>query len=164
MTINTSARFESYLPVYPYIPDKWEDAREILIEHMKLISNVVNSREIGYFLDEELLAGKFMYPGTTNNQELRSVFRLVIDTGGLVAGLNPPFPHGLTVDIKFTLIELWAAASNSTTFVGTEINGTGNIAAARTGLDINYDATNIYILSNGTYDRANIFIEYMTEI
>lgn len=163
MSTNTSATFESYLPVYPYIPEEWEQAREILIEHVKMISNVVNTREIGYFLDEQLLAGKFLYPGATNTQQFRSVFRLVINTGGIVAGLNT-FAHGLTVDDTFTLLDLWCAASNSSTFVGTPINGTGNIEASREGLDINYDVTYVYVLSNGTYDRANIIIEWTQEV
>lgn len=163
MTIQTSQIFESYVPVYDTVPEKWEDGRQFLVEHLKKISNAVNIREIGWFLDEELLSGKQFLPGVNNNQVFRTVLRKVITTSGIVAGLNT-FAHGITIDVNFTLIDLWAAASNSSTFIGTPINGTGNIAAGRAGLDINYDATNIYVLSNGTYDRCNIMCEYMQEL
>lgn len=163
MANQTSQIFESYVPVYDVVPEKWEDAREFLIEHLKKISNAVNIREIGWFLDEELLSGKQFIPGVNNNQAFRTILRKVITTTGIVSGLNT-FAHGVTVDENFTLIDLWAAASNSSNFIGTPINGTGNIAASRAGLDINYDATNIYVLSNGTYDRCNIMFEYIQEV
>ncbi len=163
MTSQTSQIFEAYVPVYDVIPEKWEDARIILVEQLKKLANGVNSREISFFLDEELLAGKLFIPGVNDNQLFRSVLRKVIVTPGLIAGTNT-FAHGVIVDINFTNIDLWASVSNSTTLIGTTISGTGNRAAARPGLDIDYDSTNIYILSNGTYDRCNIFWEYIQEL
>ncbi len=163
MTVPSSQYYEAFVPVYDVCPEKWEEAREFIVEQLKKIANAVNIRDIGWLADEEILSGKQMYPGTANTQLFRTVFRLVINSGALVNGLNT-IPHGLNITAGFTLIDLWAAASNSITLVGTPINGTGNIAAARTGLDINYDATNVYILSNGTYDRSNIFFEYMEQL
>lgn len=163
MSNQTSQIFESYVPVYDAVPEKWEDGRTFLVEQLKKVSNAINIREIGWYLDEELISGKQFYPGINNNQSFRTVLRIVIDAGPIVSGLNT-FPHRVTVDVNFTLIDLWASASNSSIFVGTPINGTGNIAASRAGLDINYDATNVYILSNATYDRCNIFFEYLQEI
>jgi len=63
MTISSDAQFESYLPVYDFMPEKWEEARRPLVEHLKKISNAVNIREIGWFLDQEVLAGKQFIPG-----------------------------------------------------------------------------------------------------
>ena len=80
--------FESYLPVYDSVPEKWEDGRVFLIEQLKKISNVVNVREIGWYLDEEVLTGKQFIPLATSSQEFRSVFRKVIDCGTLVAGVT----------------------------------------------------------------------------
>ena len=40
----TSQQYESYLPVFDSVPAKWEDARDILVDQLKLISNMINAR------------------------------------------------------------------------------------------------------------------------
>lgn len=162
MSSSVNQTLEAYVPPYNYVPEKWEDGRQFLVEVLRRISTAVNIREIGWFLNEQLLTGKAFIPSSNNNQAFRSIFRIVIPTTGIASGLNT-FAHGLVVDANFTLIDLWAAASNSSTFIGTPINGTGNIATSTPGLDINYDATNVYVLSNGTYDRCQIIMEYLLE-
>jgi len=83
---------ESFVPVYDAVPEKWEDAREFLVEHLKKISNAVNAREICWFLDEELLSGKLFIPSASNptgeQQQFRSVLRIVVNVSPLVAGAN----------------------------------------------------------------------------
>lgn len=159
MTV-TSQEFESFVPVYDTVPEKWEDARQFLVEHLKKISNAVNVREIGFLLDEELLAGKQFIPTTamsgvssSTSQQFRSVLRKVIDVAPLVAGANV-VPHGITVDVNFSLIDLWVAATDSMAFTSRVI----------TGNDVTLDATNININSPGAFDRAWCFVEYIQEI
>ena len=166
--MSSSANYETYVPVYNFIPEEWEEARIILIEYLRMISNGINNREVGFLVNDEILAGKFFYPSTptaddvNNPPQFRPVFRSVIIAGPITAGTNT-IAHGLTINDNFTAVDLWASASNSSTNVGTSINGTGNRLAGRPGLDIDYDATNINILSNGTYDRTNIYFEYIYE-
>jgi hypothetical protein len=50
--------YESYVPVYDSVPEKWEDARQFLVEQLKKISNAVNNREIGYYINDQILSGK----------------------------------------------------------------------------------------------------------
>jgi len=154
-------QFESYLPIYDAIPDEWEKAREFIVEHLKKISNAVNVREIGFLLDEELLSGKQFIPtvamsgsNSSNSQQFRSVLRKVIDCSPLIAGANI-FPHGITFDINFTLIDLWVSATNSTTFIAITMSDPTNVTM---------DATNINITSPGAFDRAFAFVEYTQEI
>lgn len=79
-----SQEFESYVPVYDTIPEKWEDARAFIVEQLKKISTAVNIREIGWLLDQELLSGKAFIPGSNNiisggsSQTFRSVLRKVV--------------------------------------------------------------------------------------
>ncbi len=152
---------ESYVPVYDVIPEKWEQARGIVVEQLKKISNAVNIREIGWFLDEELISGKSFIPGVNNvasgatNQQFRTILRKVIVFPGLVVGVNSQ-PHGINIDANFSLIQLWASATNATTLTGEPIPN---------GLDIiNYDAVNINILVGAAYTRAWAFIEYIQEL
>src|SRR5271168_161302 len=113
-----SQNLESYVPVYDVIPDKWEDARSFIVEQLKRLANAVNIREIGWFLDQELLSGKAFIPGVNNanngatNQAFRTILRTVVVFPGLVIGANTQ-PHGITVDANFSLIQMFGAATNA---------------------------------------------------
>lgn len=152
-------RLESFVPVYDAVPDKWEDARPFFVEQLKRISNAVNIRAIGWYLDEELLSGKAFIPGAAalNNigtsQIFRTILRKVVDVGPLVAGANAPVAHGITFDDNFTLIDLWVSGTNSTTFTARRI----------TGNDIVMSATTLTITSPQAFDRAWAFFEYIQE-
>lgn len=157
MSSMDSTYFDSYIPVYDVVPEKWENAREFLVEHLKKISNAVNIREIGWFLDEELLSGKQFIPGITatgNPRQARSVLRKVIDVSPLIAGANVPIAHGITFDANFTLIDLWVSGTNSITLQAQKISGN----------DVVMDSTNLTITSPKAFDRAFAFIEYIQEL
>lgn len=149
--------FESYVPVYDTVPEKWEEGRQFLIEHLKKISNAINIREIGWFLDEELLSGKqFIPPAVVSGQsnQYRTILRKVVDCGALVAGVNPPKPHGVVFDANFTLIDFWVAATNSTTLIAdTFVYDQARINGA-----------NIIITSPGVYNRSFAILEYIQEL
>ncbi len=156
-----SQQLESYVPVYDAIPDKWEDARAFIVEQLKRLANGVNAREIGFFLDQELLSGKAFIPGMNiaaeggSSQQFRTIFRKVVVFPGLTIGVNTQ-PHGLVIDGNFSLIQLFGAATNATAFTGEPIpNGADTIS---------YDATNIIITVAAAYDRAWAVIEYMYEL
>ncbi len=153
--------FESYVPVYDVVPDKWEDARPFIVEQLKKITNAVNIREIGWFLDEELLSGKAFIPGTNNvangatNQTFRQIIRKVIVFPGLSIGANVQ-PHDIIVDSSFSLIQLFGAATNAIALTGEPIpNGADTIT---------YNATNIVITVSAAYTRAWAVIEYIQEL
>jgi hypothetical protein len=155
--MNSSQDFESYVPVYDVIPDKWEDARAFIVEQLRKITNAVNIREIGWFLDEELLSGKAFIPGTNTggtSQQYRSVLRKVIDLGPLIAGVNPPIAHGVTFDANLTSIDSWVEATNSTTLVA--------VTLVNPEMVINGPVVNI--TSPGAFDRAFLIWEYTQEL
>ena len=157
MNPNQAQQFESYLPLYDTVPESWEEGRQFLVEQLKKISDAVNAREIGWFLDEELLSGKQFIPSTTNPtgemQQFRSVFRIVVDVSPLVAGANTK-PHNITVDANFTLIDMWVAATRSA----------APISQVITDSNVTIDATNININSPGNFNRAFCVIEYIQEL
>lgn len=152
---------EAYVPVYDVIPEQWDEAKGIIVEQLKRVSNAVNVREIGFFLDQELLSGKAFIPGATalnqvgTSQIFRSILRKVIEFPGLTVGPNSQ-PHGIVVDANFSLMQLYAAATNSGTFTGEPIpNGADTIS---------YTATDIVITVASAYDRAWAVIEYIQEL
>ncbi len=158
-----SQNLESFLPVYDTVPEKWEEGRQFLVEQLKKISNAVNVREIGYFLDEEVLTGQQFIPGapsapTAPNStplQFRSIFRIVVDFSPLIVGANTR-PHGVTIDARFTLMHLYAAATNAGALTGEPIpNGADTIS---------YDATNIIITVAAAYTRCFAVMEFIQEL
>lgn len=157
-----SQNFDSYVPVYDVAPEEWEEARPFIVEQLKVHANAINAREIGFLLDQELLSGKAFIPGSNeildggSSQQFRSVLRKVIVFGPISAAGNPNTrAHEIVVDANFTLIQLWASATNSMTFRSVTFSNPDTIWM---------DATNIYIDSDGTYDRCNAFVEYIQEV
>jgi len=165
----SSQEFESFVPVYDTVPEKWDDARQFLVEHLKKISNAINVREIGFFLDEELLSGKAFIPGATipgNNPGIfRQVLRKVIDFGVLPNTATKSVPHGILFDTRFTLIQLWASATSSTNLTAFPIPFTSLILANQ--IQLFMDATNVVIVTGSNrsnFDRCFVFIEYIQEL
>jgi hypothetical protein len=161
MTFSQDQDLESYVPVYDAIPEDWEDAKPFIVEQFKRIANAVNIREIGWFLDEQLLSGKAFIPGSEapndvgSSQVFRTILRKVIAFPDLTIGANTQ-PHGITVDANFTLTQLYAAATNATALTGEPIPN---------GIDtITYDATNIIITVAAAYDRCYATIEFIQEL
>lgn len=156
--INDSTYFDAYLPVYDVVPESWEEAKPFFVEVLKKISEVTNRREIGWLLDEEVLTGKAFIPAAVNNTgaqaPFRQVLRKVIDLGALIAGANPGVNHGIVFDMRFTLIDMWVAGTNSTTLTARVINGN----------DVLMNATQIVVTSPQIFDRAYCFIEFTQEI
>lgn len=160
MTPQDSQEFESFVPVYDVVPEKWEEARPMLVETLKKISNAVNVREIGFYLDEELLSGKQFIPSvsmsgvnSSNSQQFRTILRKVIDVSPITVGVNN-VPHGITVDSNFTLIDMWVAATRSTTPVGQVI----------TDSNVQIFTSNITFTSPAAFNRGYCVVEYIQEI
>lgn len=153
----SSQNLESYVPVYDVVPDKWEEAKPFFVEHFKKISNAVNVRTIGYYLDEELLSGNSFIPGVTipgNNPGIfRQILRKVIDVSPLIVGVNS-YAHDIVFDVNFTLIDLWVCGTDSIGFTALTINGN----------DVVMDATNLVITSPLAFDRAFAVVEYCQEV
>lgn len=157
-----SQQLESYVPVYDVVPDQWEDAKGFITEQLKRISNAVNIREIGFFLDEELLSGKAFVPGITapgdNPGQMRQVLRKVVNCSPLVPGLNT-FPHGIVVDNNFTLVQMFAAATEYPT------SSTATAEPIPNGVDtLSIDSTNIYITVAANWNICWTTLEYLQEV
>ena len=169
----TSTTFDNTIPVYNAIPDGWAEAREYLVETLKEISNGINDREVGFYIDDQVTTGKSFIPGVTvsgSPPAMRTVLRKVVNCGTLPAGTGVPVTtttaHGITFDDKFTLVEFYGASTRpvvpfsaiSLPFVGSNLPS---------NISLQMDATNIYIISNTDYSaftRTFVVIEYMQEI
>lgn len=172
MNVSENQIFESFLPVYDAIPEKWDDARPFVVEMLKRISNAVNIREIGWFLDEELLTGKAFIPadnagGGSTNQAFRQVFRMVVDFGSLPNSSAKMVPHNIPdIGNNFTLTFMGAYASDPSglTYLPIPYADPNTLANA---IELDMDDTNV-IITTGTnrsnFTRTFVVIEYMQEL
>jgi len=170
MTINPSQNFDSYIPIYETVPETWEEGRLFMVEQFRIVSTAINDREIGYFIDQEVISGKKFIPGLDiiqeggTSQSFRTILRKVIDFGTLPNSMLKSIPHGIIFDANFTLIQLWASATDPTNFKALPIPFVG---AAGGSIEIFMDAVNINITttsSRSTFTRCFVFIEYIQEV
>jgi hypothetical protein len=172
MTSPDSQVFESYIPIYDTVPEKWEDAREFIVEQLKKLGIATNQREIGLFIDTEILSGQQWIPtaamsgaGSSNSQQFRTVLRKVINFGALPAGGTKSVPHGIVFDINFTLTNLYLAATDPVNFLAFSLQYWANSAPG--SIILNMDATNVNVTVTSNYSaytRSFIVIEYLLEI
>ena len=172
MNPSEDQRLESFVPVYDAIPDEWEEARPFLVEQLKRISNAVNIREIGWYLDEELLSGKAFFPSDGNlenlstSQVFRQVLRKVIDFGALPAAGTKSVPHGITFDDNFSLVFMGAYATDPVAFIAIPIPYCDPTALAN-GVALTMDSTDVNItvgVDLSAYTRCFVTIEYLQEL
>jgi hypothetical protein len=171
MTPNTSEILESFLPVYDAVPENWDEAKEFLAERLKEIANAVNVREIGFFLDEELLTGKYLFPtslpqGDSTPQQFRQILRMVVNFGVLPVTGTKSVPHGIYVDSNFTLVQLYAAATDPVALVAIPIPFVQEVDPSNEGIQLYMDSTNVNIVvqsDNSNFTRCIVTIEYTQE-
>ena len=148
MDFSDNQQLESFVPVYDAVPDKWDDARPFIVEQLKRLAFAVNIREIGWFLDEELLSGKAFIPSDGNlsnlstSQVFRQVLRKVIDFGSLPAAGTKSVPHGISVTDNFTLVQLYAASTDPTALTAIPIPYVDPLSLAN-GISLSMDSTDV---------------------
>lgn len=172
MVSQSSQNLESFVPVYDVVPEKWEEARQFLVEHLKKISQAVNVREIGFFLEEELLSGGQFIPSAStlgansaDSNQFRGIFRKVVDCGSLPNTGTKTVPHGITVDANFTLLHIYGAASRPSTLTYIPLPFSSNTPGQPVELVMN--ATDIIITTSvdlSLYTRTFVTIEYIKEV
>lgn len=166
-----SQNFDSYLPVYDVVPEEWNEARPFLVEILKKISNAVNAREIGFFLDQELLSGKAFIPGSNEtlsggtSQQFRTILRKVFDMGTLPNSGLLTVPHEIAFDNNFTLIQMWLSATDPVAKAAFSLAYWANSAPG--SIILNMDSVNINVQTTSNYSnytRCFVICEYIQEL
>ena len=166
-----SQNLESYVPVYDVAPKTWEEGRAFIVEQLKRLANAVNVREIGYFLDQELLSGKSFIPGSNEtaaggtSQQFRTILRKVIDFGALPNSTTKSVPHEISFDANLTLIDMWLSATDPTNLLAFSLAYWSNSSPG--SIILNMDSTNINVTTTSnysTYTRSFVVCEYIQEL
>lgn len=173
MNTNDSQIYETYLPVYDAVPKSWEEARPFIVEQLKRVAQAINTREIGWFLDEELISGKQFIPSasasastSSDSQQYRTILRKVIDFGTLPNTTSKSVPHGITVDSNFTLMQIYGAATDPTGLLSIPLPFVSAASPAKP-IQLFMNATDVVVIStenNSNYTRSYIVVEYIQEL
>lgn len=163
--MTTSQTFESYVPVYDMVPEKWENARAFLSEQLRRIAYGVNSREIGFFLNEELLCGQQFIPGITGvNGEFRSIFRMVVVFDALPNTTTKTVAHNIKVDANFSLMNMYISATDPIGLTGFSLQYWSKAAS---DIVLSYDATNVIVTTGSDYSnftKSYVVMEYILQL
>jgi len=134
----------------------------------------LNTRDSGYYSQEEYVNGQLFYPNysrsdsaTSTPPQFRQVYRKVIDCGALPNAGAKNIAHGIT----------FLPAAGNTTFVATRIYGAATDPAARILLPLPYasptlnlnisvqvDATNVVIttgVNRTAFTTSHVVVEYL---
>lgn len=163
---------QTYVAVYDSVPEKWEDARPMLVEILRRLTSSSNAKEIGSFLNMQLLTGRQFIPGTNINpnlqpNEYRDVFRMVIDFGALPNAGTKSVAHNITAvpDFSvFTLVNLYLSATDAIAFTSFSLQ---YWSVAPGDIVLSLTSTNIVVTTASDYSnftRSFCVIEYMLQV
>jgi len=160
---------QTYVPLYDVIPEDWENARPFFVEALKRISTAINVREIASFLDQELLTGGQFIPGANatpqqSPDQYRDILRKVIVFGALPNATTKSIAHGIAYDNRFSLINLWLAATDPIGLTSFSLQyysiAAGDIILSLTNTNVVVTTASDY----SAYTRCWVFIEYVQQL
>lgn len=143
------------------LKDESEQMKELLVrmyQNLSLMSNVINSKETGFYYKQEVMTSAvYTSPTSNQQQDLRAEFSKCIFGGALPATKE----HGITIDTAFKLVDIYGAASDSINslyypFCFAQSGGTNNLNAYINGADV--------VINNGTgvtFDSYVIVIKFL---
>ena len=132
------------------------DQKELLVRLYQSINNismVVNAKESGnYYLTEFINSDVYFNPVSTNQSELRPVFRKVINFGVLAPGLHDQL-HNLVIGTTWAFVRIYGAASMTNAYY----------PIPNQNIELYLDGTKVYI-NNGTaltFTTCTVVLEYL---
>ena len=140
--------------------------KELLVRLYQNVNNIalsLNQKESGLYLQEEFVNSNVYFNPTSSNQlDLRPVFRKVINFGALGAGANT-VAHGLTIATTWSFTQIYATASDTANNRYYPIPWASSGGAAN--IEIKLDATNIVITNSSgvTFPVCMVVLEYLKQ-
>lgn len=165
MTTNIPSQdFNQQIPVFDALPDSWEESKVALVERLRKMTNAINIRPVGWYLDTETITGKRYIP-SSGSVEYREISRFTKELGALPNATTKNVAHGLSnVNSNFLLTAMWGAASSDSPLSFIPVP---HISVSGGGVEISMDATNFIIKTTSDYSNYNnsvIIIEYTYKV
>jgi len=140
-----------------------------LYQNVNDISNVLNIKDTGYYLQQPFVTGQLYFPNTNLNSStaaaptFRPVWRYVVAFGALPNTSSKSVAHGLNINKAYTGAHIYAVATDTTGLKQIPIPYASASGADNIQLDI--DATNVTITTASdrtNFDICNVVWEYLT--
>lgn len=164
----------NFLPETYIIPDELEEKDLKLREYLNKIATATNSKDSGFYDDEEIVTGQKFIPvfisDGSSNAEHRDVFRKAIDFGALPNNSTKSVAHEISTTNKLSIVKLYGAATktNSTNFQEAIPIPYVNSSVPAQGISLKMDNTNVIIETKGgnfnLFNRCFVVIEYLKVI
>jgi len=136
--------------------------KELLVQLYQNVNNIVlalNSKESGFYLNEEFVTGSVISnPTLTSPLDTIPVFRKVIYTGALGAGVTNT-NHNLSVTSTWKWLSIYGAATNSTSLLGYPLPFS---SAAGNNIEVTVTSTQVVInnTSGVTFTDSKVILHY----
>lgn len=136
-----------------------------LYQNLNDVSLALNLKDSGYYITTEFNTSKLLFNASNDFNNLRPIYRTVVNFGALPAAGTKSVAHGIVgIGATYSFVTINGAAFNPSTSTGIPIPYP-SAAAIASNLEITVDATNVNITTGGTdysaYTRTLIVLEYV---
>jgi hypothetical protein len=142
--------------------------RDILVrlyQNVNDINTALNLKDSGYFLTTEFNTSKLLFNTSNDFNNLRPIYRTVVNFGALPASGTTSVAHGISgIGSTYIFTSIITAATNPTTpsFIPVPYSSATSVVS---NLEITVDSTNVNITTGGTdysaYTTTLVFLEYV---
>jgi len=142
---------------------KSKEFASFMVDLVNTVNNLmlsVNSKDIGIYNDSEVVTGQLYF--NNNSNELRPVYRKVIDFGGLPNNAIKQVAHGLDSTWNYKFTRIYGAASDSTNQEYIPLPYATSVVLE--SIEVYVDNTNINIrtrIDYTSFDTTYIVLEYL---
>lgn len=158
---NDAGDFGSFVPLLQHYD------LDSLAQAIKRISVVINSKETGLYLEQEVLNSNVWFSTTALNPQSpsesyrRQEYTKVVNFGAVGAGINPGVAHGLVIGANWVFTEIRGVATNAVTNHYYPLPWTG--AAGFISLELT--ATNVVInnTSGLAFPQCLVVLKYLKQ-
>lgn len=142
--------------------------KELLIQLYQIVNNVAlqsNAKTTGYYLLNEFNTGQQLFSTSNDFNNLRNMFRVVVNFGALPAAGSKSVAHGIqNMTANYSFVKIYGAATNPVALTYIPLPFSSSTAVA-SNLQITVDATNVTITTGGTnysaYTVSYVVLEYV---
>ena len=146
-----------------------DDFKELLVRLYQNVNNIclaLNLKDSGYYVQQEFVTSQLFFAAANANQtdDLRPVFRMVVNFGALPNAGTTSVAHGINISSPYTFTRIYGASSNtdSTSFLPLPYSS----PTLNKNIEVNIDDTNINIttaIDYSDYINTYIILEYIKQ-
>jgi hypothetical protein len=150
--------------------DKFKELLVRLYQNINTIAVVLNSKDTGYYVENEFTNGQLFFPNPALTSQsssypiYRNVVRYVVDFGALPNAGSKSVAHPIDLNTSYTFTRIYGCASDTTGLNYIPIPYASPTLTA--SIELSVDATNVTITTGSNRSNFNVcyvILEYLTQ-